>query len=300
MQLRDFLNSADALRLGLWLGRNVPYRAGQVIASGLTDVLARQTDSPLYRTVYNNLSVVLGPDASQERIHQTVRRVFRHAGHAYFDLYHTVGHGGKPLYRLLRLSSQVEYYRRRWEEEERGVVIVTGHMSNLDLGGLAMADGKLDVLVLGAADPTSGYELQDELRRGSGIQTLRIDVSALRKSISHLRKGGMILTGMDRPDPFGGGDMLTFFGRPARLPVGHIRLAMQVNAPVVVVVCEFRPTDGTYVIHVARWIEMEHVGTREENLVHNAQRVLSVLEALILAHPEQWLMFYPVWEGNST
>ena len=41
---------------------------------------------------------------------------------------------------------------------------------------------------------------------------------------------------------------------------------------------------------------MEHVGSRQEDVIHNARRVLEIFEGLIAARPEQWLMFYPVWD----
>jgi lauroyl/myristoyl acyltransferase len=93
--------------------------------------------------------------------------------------------------------------------------------------------------------------------------------------------------------------MLPFFGKPARLPVGHVRLALQTGAPVAVAHCEYRPTDHSYTVHVSRWLEMEHVGSRQENILHNARRVLAVGEELISARPEQWLMFYKVWEEGE-
>ena len=53
-----------------------------------------------------------------------------------------------------------------------------------------------------------------EIRMAGGLDVLPIDVSALRKSIEILRHGGIVGTGIDRPDPFGGGEMVSFFGRP--------------------------------------------------------------------------------------
>jgi KDO2-lipid IV(A) lauroyltransferase len=102
------------------------------------------------------------------------------------------------------------------------------------------------------------------------------------------------MTGVDRPVP-SGGEWLSFFGQPAYLPVGHVRLALQTGVPIVVMSCEYRPQQDIYYVHLARTLEMERVGTREQDVIHNAQRVLQVIEALIQAHPDQWMMFYPVW-----
>lgn len=296
MPTQDFFNSATALRMGLWIGRHMSYKAGHGFADAVTGFLARRRSSRLYRTVYNNMSVVLGPEASEEECHQAVRAILKHAGHAYFDLYHVMGRGREALDGMIRLSPQLMAHLEDWRHTAQGVMAVTGHMGNLDLAGLAMAANGVDALILGVADPPSGYELQDDLRTQVGLQVMRIDVQSLRRALKHLRTGGVVLTGIDRPDPYGGGEELSFFGRPARLPVGHIRLAVQTGTPIVVTICEYRPSDGTYVVHLVKWLDMEPMGSREETLRHNAERTLQVLERLIRAHPEQWLMFYPLWE----
>lgn len=296
MPIQDFFNSATALRLGLWLGRHMPYQAGHWLADMVTGVLARSRNSQLYQAVYNNMSVVLGPEATEEERQRAVRAVFKHAGHAYFDLYHVMGRGREALDDIIQLSPQTMSYLAEWQGTGQGVMAVTGHMGNLDLAGLALAANGVDPLILGVADPPSGYELQDDLRTQVGLQVLRVDVHSLRRALRHLRAGGVVLTGIDRPDPYGSGEDLCFFGRRARLPVGHIRLAVQTGTPIVVTICEYRPSDGTYVVHVVKWLDIEPMGSREETLRHNAERALQVMERLIRAHPEQWLMFFPVWE----
>lgn len=296
MEVRQIANSAAALRLGYWLGRNMPLKIGYALADGLSGLLARRKDSALMRILHSNLSVVLGPDASEQRVHATARAVLGHAGRSYFDLYHAVAVGPETLVASVKSGPLVDYYLDRIKREGRGTVLVSAHMSNFDLAGLAFAYRGVHMTALGYATPTSGYDLQNQIRMAGGLDVLPIDVSALRKSIEILRRGGIVGTGIDRPDPFGGGEMVPFFGRPARLPVGPVRLAMQTGSPIVTTHCEYRETDNSYVVHISRWLEMEHVGSRQEDVLHNARRVLEIFEALIAARPEQWLMFYPVWE----
>jgi KDO2-lipid IV(A) lauroyltransferase len=78
-----------------------------------------------------------------------------------------------------------------------------------------------------------------------------------------------------------------------------VRLALQTGVPVIVMSCEYRQREDVYYVHLARMLEMERVGSRDEDVIHNAQRVLQVIEGLIRAHPDQWMMFYPVWSGRS-
>jgi KDO2-lipid IV(A) lauroyltransferase len=271
-------------------------RAGYAFADGLTGVLARRSQSMLLRTLHSNLSVVLGTTPDDERVHALARQTLRHAGRVYIDLYHALGVGPEAFVASVKGGSLLDSYLERMQHERRGVVVVTAHMSNFDLAGLAFAYRGVRMTALGFAEPTSGYNLQNQMRLDGGIDFLPIDLSSLRKALEVLRRGGIVATGIDRPDPFGGGEMVSFFGRSARLPIGHVRLAMQTGSPIVVASCEYRERDHSYIVHVSRWLEIERVGTRQEDILHNARRVLEVAEGLIAAHPDQWMMFYPVWE----
>lgn len=299
MDLRHFFNSAEALRLGHWLGRHMPARLGFWLADSLARGLARQHNSALMRTLQDNFRVVLGPDAAEERVYQTARAALRHAAMTYFDLYHALGVGPEAFLSAVHSTPLTDYFQSEMQRQGRGAMVVSVHLSNLDIAGLALAYRGLHINALAYADPTSGYSVQNKIRLKGGINLMPIGVNTLRKSLEALRAGQIVITGIDRPDPFGGGEMLPFFGKPARLPVGHVRLALQAGAPVVVANCEYRPTDQSYAVHVSRWLEMERVGSRREDVLHNARRVLTVAEGLIAAKPEQWLMFYPVWAEGS-
>ena len=89
MEVRQIANSAAALRLGYWLGRNMPLKVGYALADGLSGLLARRSASVLMRILHSNLRVVLGPEASEQRVHATARAVLGHAGRSYICLLYT-------------------------------------------------------------------------------------------------------------------------------------------------------------------------------------------------------------------
>jgi KDO2-lipid IV(A) lauroyltransferase len=91
----------------------------------------------------------------------------------------------------------------------------------------------------------------------------------------------------------GQGTEVEFFGRPTLLPDGHVRLALQTGAMVF----------GTFVYrenkeYQFRFVPLEMVrsGNKEADVRENAQRVARMIEAPIRAHPEQWHLFYRLWE----
>jgi lauroyl/myristoyl acyltransferase len=297
--LQRFLDSGSAIRLALWLGRVTPKTVGHALADAATGVIARQHDSPLVRTVRENLRVVLGADTPDELLECTVRQVFHHNGRVLFDLYRALGRGPEALAGAVEVSPKVEETFAELRRQGRGLMVAGGHLSNFDLALLSLGTLGYRAVALAFASPTAGYDVQNEIRKATGQEFLPIDVSVLRKAVTILRSGGIIMTGVDRPVP-SGGEWLSFFGQPAYLPVGHVRLALQTDVPIAVLSCEYRPQDDTYFVHVARVLEMERIGSRDQNVTHNAQRVIQIIERLIRAHPDQWMMFYPVWGQQSS
>ena len=118
-------------------------------------------------------------------------------------------------------------------------------------------------------------------------------VSAMRDAVKHLKQGGLVLTGIDRPVP----DPRArprFFGRASSLPIHHIYLAMKAEVPVIVVAARLG-ADGRYHVTTSEPIEMESDLDREKGIMRNAERVLKEAEKFILQAPEQWSMSLPVW-----
>jgi lauroyl/myristoyl acyltransferase len=101
------------------------------------------------------------------------------------------------------------------------------------------------------------------------------------------------MTGLDRPAPESSYSP-KFFGHPSRLPVFYTRLAMKTRVPVIVVAVRDEP-DGTHMIDCSEMIWMEPRSDPREEIIYNTERVLTVAEKFISAHPEQWSMFFPVW-----
>jgi KDO2-lipid IV(A) lauroyltransferase len=246
----------------------------------------------MVQAVRANQWVVRGETSTPAELDRAVQAVFRHAGNCFIDLYHSLGNPRRQE-RLLPetpgMRAVIEHSRRK----DGGLFLVAGHQSNFDLVLLALARRGLQGQLLSFGSPTGGYEVQNRLRAEAGWEVTPIGPSALQKAIRRLQDGGVVATGIDRPinpnDPH-----LDFFGRPAALPVGHIRMALMAHARVVVVSSGMHP-DGTYFAGFSEPIEMERRPDRQEELVLNAERVLKMLEDPIRQTPEQWLMFYPVW-----
>jgi len=105
-----------------------------------------------------------------------------------------------------------------------------------------------------------------------------------------------VLTGVDRPDV--GGELLNFFGRQVRLPVGHARLAIRTGAHMIVGVVRREGPDG-YHVTGPRIIEPVRSGDQKRDILQLAQHVADILAGYIRQSPEEWMMFLPVWPDDD-
>jgi lauroyl/myristoyl acyltransferase len=298
MNFQQFATSGFGTRLWIKLGEHLPPQAGYALARTISSGLSRKVNTSLYGSIYGNQAVVLGPAASPGRVHQAVRGVLGHAGHAAYDLMHMVALGERAI------RANIEFGPDVWADIEaaraggRGVVLCGAHISNFNLAFLGFALHNIPLQLLTLAGPTGGSKLIVELRSRGLIEDTPIDASALRRAIRRLRDGGMVLTGADWPMVPWEKQEVCFFGRLTRLPTGHLRLAIDANARLLPVACRWDAHRGYYV-QTAPPLEIESVGDRAADLRHNARRVLTVFEGWIRERPEQWLMYYPVWERQQ-
>ena len=62
---------------------------------------------------------------------------------------------------------------------------------------------------------------------------------------------------------------------------------------------EYAETVEGLVLDVSGPIEMARTGTRQEAVLESTRRLAEVMESHIVAHPEQWLMFHPMWDPRA-
>jgi lauroyl/myristoyl acyltransferase len=237
---------------------------------------------------------VLGPEAEGQVLAETARRVFHSALSGYFDLFRALQLSKEELASMVQLTEEAKAVIRDLKARPGGSVLVFPHLSAFDVGGLAIAPYVPEVQVLTLADPSPGFQMLNDLRRSTGASVTPLSSSALRQALKLLRRGGSVSMAIDRPVS-DQDEPVPFFGQPARVPSGHVRLALKTDAVVALCYCVFSPETQTYVMHVDPPLEMIRTGDRDKEFKLNMERVLGALEAVIRRWPEQWQIFVPVW-----
>ena len=292
MNIQNIFTSVFGAYIGLIIGRYIPKKAGYSLSRSLAIILSKRTSSPLVQAVRNNQRVIHNGILSPTELDRAVIKVFTHAGRCFIDLYHNFDDKDKIM-KLVKVDQKSEEIINLSKDPSFGAFVVTAHLSNFDFALLGLAVRGLNGCVLSYANPTSGYKIQNKLRTKTGLEINPINRNSIKKAITSMQNGGFVYTGVERPvaDKT---KTLTFFGRPSPLPTGHIRMASKANVPIIVGTASM-DSDGYYHIDFSEPISIQPFDNTDEMIMVNGERILQKIEERILAHPDQWLMYYPVW-----
>jgi len=293
MRFQEWVEGRWAIKLGLWIGQYTSRRFGYAFARRIADGIASFRPEVYWR-VRDNLRHVLGLELDPAALHAAVHQVFVHAGETYYDFFHAIGRPQQTLARAVHIPPSLLALLHAERDAGRGVLLFGVHMSNFDLGILALGAQGLSAQLLSLGGRHDGFALLNDLREMDGLEVTVLSPQALRQAVRRLRAGGLVMTGADRPVLGDGDDLVPFFGRPARLPLGPARLALLTDATVLLGAC-YRDPGADYVLDVTGPIEMARTGDRTADTLASARRLAEVMEIYIRARPVQWMMFHRLW-----
>ena len=291
--LESLASSRIGMSMARGLGRAVPrVMADKVIALAASRFLA-DADSDLVRASRVNQWVVSGGTLDGAALDAAVKANVLEMARLLYDLYHVLGD------RAAEDASVVidDVFTSFVERETAGggpFVYVGAHLGNFDIVGRVLGFHGWHMQVLSVPEPTDAYRWQNELREQAGHTLTPVSLEALKSAARGLAEGRSVLTGLDRPLPEPDKALPRFFGRPAPLPLLHVRLAMRAQVPVVVVAAP-RAADGRYRLVASDPIQMRPGRPTPELLAANAERCLGPVERWIAEAPELWAMPHVVW-----
>lgn len=292
MSLLDLFNSRMGPVLGMLFARVLPRRTAYWLADGLAAATARRSDRGLVQALRANQAVVRGLPYEHPELTLAVQEVLRNAGRGYVDLFRAMAGGSEALTKGCVFDEDLKDLIQSAVQAGRGAIAVSAHLSCFDMLLLSISARGFPGQALSFAEPRGSYRVQNAIRRRYGVDMTPISPQALRQAIRKIRQGGLVVTGVDRPEPEG--EELVLFGRRARLPIGHARLSIHTGTPILVVACR-SDGDGRYRAAGKALIDPREHAAGRGDAVALAQHVLSLLEGSIRERPEEWLMFFPVW-----
>jgi lauroyl/myristoyl acyltransferase len=289
---RKIINSPYGLNLANLIGRYTPVWLGHRIALFIADRISGRKDWKMVHAARCNQWVASGEKLEGNVLDKMVRANFRSIANSIFDLYHNLDNPAAFL-RIIEPDPTAIQLVLRPEFSNRGLIVAGVHMSNFDMAFQAGGLAGIKAIALTLPELDAGYQKQLDMRLKKGLNIVQTSVGSLKHAVNHLKAGGMIITGIDRPD-----DTYLyrpkFFGRPAAIPIHHIFLALKSHVPIMVAAIH-RQSDGKYHFLFSEPIEMVTHPDRETEILINAEAILNIAEGFIRQDPCQWAMTFPVW-----
>jgi KDO2-lipid IV(A) lauroyltransferase len=296
ISIQKFMFSPSVNHIGLILGETLSPRFGRGVVKFLTNIISRRRNFEQIKAVRSNQWMVSGGSLTGQALDERVRAVYYSSGMSLYDYFHCMRKEDR-IRNLIQFDENLHLFLKRVKNGKERTLGLILHMGAFDLSGYAIALQGARPLVLAYPNPNPGYQWHNDLRRQAGLQVEPLTMESFQQATRHLREGGTVITGVDRPWQ-GGQYNPKFFGHPSALPVTTIQMAIRTETPVMLLAC-IRQPDQRYILHASDLIELHKHADREVELLENTELVLSVAEKFISSAPEQWAMFYPVWPEIS-
>ncbi len=277
---RHLLAVPSFYRLGFAAGRRVPaallYRGAEMLAMA-TYLVCRTRASGMR----SNLARIF-PEAPERENARLVRTIFRNYARYLVDY---ARFRWMPREELEVIFSALEGGEnlRRALEAARGVILVTGHIGNWELGGVFFGHRGLKVNVVTLPDGNRQIDaIREVYREQYAVATIVVDGSpfASLEMMAALRRNEMVAMLVDQ---WGKADgvPVRFLGGPFFLPRGPFVLSRATGAPIL----------PAFVVHDGssyRGIVEPPFVVEHDDLGPYATRVAGSLERIIRRYPDQW------------
>ena len=176
----------------------------------------------------------------------------------------------------------------------KGLIVVTGHLGNWELGGAyAAARGlPLDAVARHMANPLFDRYLT-ATRQRIGMQVVH-DEDAVRRVPRSLRAGRAVAFVVDQGAVGLASTWVPFFGRYAKTPRGPAVFALRLGTPIVFGAALRQPS-GRFQLNF-EYIESRETGDRDADVDRIVADYTTVLERWVRRAPEQYFWHHRRWK----
>ena len=233
------------------------------------------------------------PELSPSEVVQLARESYRHLGRSSIEtaLLGSIGRDG-----LLKLVETIEGWDLLEDAMARGkgLILVTGHMGNWELGGayIATRGVPMDAIGRGMANPLFD-EWLNAAREEMGIKVVH-DSEAVRRTPRSLRDGRAVGFVADQGVLGLASTFVPFFGRPAKTPRGAAVFALRFEVPVLFVVAIRKP-NGRFRL-VFEPVEIAATGDKDSDVDAIVARYTQLLEKWVRVAPAQYFWQHRRWK----
>jgi len=282
-------------RIGTFIALHLPLKAAYALAVFISDLhyLVAAVDR---RTVGTNLKAIF-PDKPQEELNDIRRRMSRNFAKYLIDFFRF----SKLDKEYIRRNIKVEnlHYFDEALKSGKGVIVLTAHLGNWELGGVVIALSGYPLWVVALPHKNKKVDkFFNGQRESKGIHVIPFGKAA-RQCFNRLKENKMVALVGDR-DFSEKGIVVDFFGKKSYFPLGPAAFSMKTGS-VIVPGFMLRNADDSFTLRIEKPIEFkeqQQARAQEEKdarLLEIVNSYKSLFEGYISRYPDQWYMFRRFW-----
>ncbi len=249
------------------------------------------------QAVKNNLRVILGTD---HNLSLHARSVFRNFGSYLVEFFGIANDLDEEFVR-----QKVKILNREYLDEAKssakGVIMLTAHIGNWELGGLVMGMLGYPILAISLSHKERRVnELFNKQRQLRGVVAIPIR-QAVSRCLTALKENKFVGVLADR-DFTSSGEKVPFLGREVMIPKGAALFAYKTGAAILPTFF-LREADGSFSLQFEKPIYpvFSNSGQIEQkDMVTLVKQYAAVIENKIRKYPTQWMVFREFWDENAS
>ncbi|HTZ11428.1 MAG TPA: lysophospholipid acyltransferase family protein [Candidatus Margulisiibacteriota bacterium] len=272
-------------RIALSLPLKLAYALG-VFISDINYIFARKDR----KSVKENLRVIF-PEKPENEIRVLGRRMSRNFAKYLVDFFRF------PMMDAGYIKKNVKAENFQYLDEAiakgKGVIILSAHIGNWEMGGIAIAQMGYPLWVV--ALPHKNKKVNDffiSQREDKSVKVIQLGM-AVRKCFEVFKRNEILALVGDR-DFTDDGIVLEFFGKPSVFPEGPAAFSLKTGA-IIVPGFMFRNRDDTFTLRMEKPIEFNPGSDRKNDIRNLISLYKPLIEDYIRRYPDQWFMFRRFW-----
>jgi KDO2-lipid IV(A) lauroyltransferase len=244
--------------------------------------------------VQKNLFRIIGNDPVQ--LPRTSRKLFINYGTYLADWAKFISLDASHVFSFFEKIEGEDAFRQV-HAKNKGVIVLSAHLGNWELGGLVFAHLGIPFNVLTAKDEIEAVaQVRTKIRTLHNIKTITIEDSTLFfiDIVNALKRNEIVAMLVDRYEKENG-VLVDFFGEKTYFPGGPVLLARATGALIIPAFTVLKP-DGKYKSIVGPVIDMQWSEDRDKDILLNTAKVAHIFEQYIRLYPDQWFNFSAIWQ----
>jgi KDO2-lipid IV(A) lauroyltransferase len=233
------------------------------------------------------------PELDPAGVHRIARAAYRHLGRVTIEAAVVPALGPAAVLELFEEPSGWEHVEAA-QRAGRGMLLVSGHLGNWELGGayIAARGVGIDVVARRIENPLfDRYTTATRTRLGMAVVH---DADAVRRIPRAVREGRAVALLVDQGVKGLASTYVPFFGRPAKTPRGPAVFALRLGVPTIFAT-PIRQPSGKYRFFFEP-VRVESSGDRERDVDAIVARYTAQLESYVRTAPEQYFWHHRRWK----